>query len=69
MTKRFTVQFTKTYATEANAEKDIQKYLNTRNLENAPLTYIIMPTVVEGFPRFGVAFLGHSAIDHHVHFD
>lgn len=69
MTKRFTIQFTKTYASEATALIAVKKYLNTKNLENANLVYTIMPTFEKDRIRYGVAFLGQSAIDHHIHFD
>lgn len=69
MAKRYVPEFTKTYATEANAEKAVQKYLSDKNLENANLVYTIMPTFDKDRIRFGVAFLGKSAIDHHIHFD
>lgn len=68
MTKRFTVQFTKTYASEATALIAVKKYLSTKNLENANLVYTIMPTFEKDRIRYGVAFLGKSALDHQVHF-
>lgn len=60
--RQFKIEFSKTYATEANAVKAVEKKFG--NWEN-DLRYFIMPTP-DG--RFGVVFVGVSALQDHVHF-
>lgn len=64
--KKLNLEFTKTYATEANAEKAVQKWAENRNTEG--LIYYIQPTLVDGKVRFGVLFVGQSALSAGVHF-
>lgn len=54
------LQFTKTYASKDNAEKAVAKSFGN----NQDLRYIIVP--VEN--RFGVLFIGNSAVQAGVHF-
>lgn len=59
------VEFVKTYATEANAVKAAEK-LKT---EGTHLRYIVIPVIENNLPiRYGVAFLGQSALDAWVQF-
>lgn len=71
--ERINIEYTKTYATEANAEKAIAKVLGDDHTENGPylrniVRYVINPVIVEGKIRYGVLFIGNSAIEAHMHF-
>ena len=57
------IEFTKTYATEANARKAVEKWASTYQ-ENLIARYIIIPT--NG--RYGVLFIGNSAMEAGAHF-
>lgn len=66
------IEYTKTYATEANAEKAVAKLLGDDHAKkDSSLRYMINPVIVEGKIRYGVLFVGSSAIDHmiHIHFN
>ena len=65
MARRTKIEFSKTYATEANAEKAIAK---TGFASNNELRYDIMPVVVDGKVRYGVLFFGMNAMQAGVHF-
>ena len=64
--KNFTPEFTRTYATRANAEKAVAKLLG--QWEGEQLTYMITPVETEGKIRYGVLFLGLSALRNGIHF-
>lgn len=66
MARRRQIEFTKTFATEANAEKAIAKVPHIA--ANHDLRYDILPVLVEGKVRYGVVFFGMSAIECGVHF-
>jgi hypothetical protein len=65
MAKRIKIEFTKTYASEANALKAVEKAFG---LELDGLRFDIMPVVVDGKIRYGVLFFGMNAMDAGVHF-
>lgn len=65
MARRTKIEFSKTYATEANAEKAIAKFTGITNNNN--LRYDIMPVLVDGKVRFGVLFFGMNACEFGVH--
>lgn len=64
--KQFTPQFTKTYATRGNAEKAVVKLLGQWRGEQ--LNYTIIPVEGDGKIRYGVLFLGMSALRNGIHF-
>jgi len=67
MAKRTDITFNKTYATEANAEKALDKHPGFRADHN--LRYTIIPVVQpDGKIRFGILFIGMSACHAGVHF-
>ncbi|MNC75414.1 hypothetical protein D3C75_1269400 [compost metagenome] len=66
MAKRTPITFTKTYASEANAEKALDKFPGIRG--NMELRYDIMPVLVDGKVRYGILFFGMSACAAGVHF-
>lgn len=69
MARKYAIEFTRTYATEANAEKAVQKVLGEDHAyEESNLTYSILPTVVDGKVRFGVLFFGVRAVEAGLHF-
>jgi CHASE1-domain containing sensor protein len=66
--RKLTLEFTKTYATEANAEKAaLAKFTN----READLRFIIIPVQTEKGLRYGIAFIGQVAVQQmvHVHFN
>lgn len=67
MARHVEIQFTKTYATKANAERAVEKLLGKDHAKDfsSNLRYIIMPTE-DG--RFGVLFIGNSAMQAGIHF-
>lgn len=65
MARKIDIEFTKTYATPANAEKAVAKLLGVDHAKtHDELRYMIVP--VEG--RFGVLFIGNSALAAGMHF-
>lgn len=63
------IEYTKTYATEANAEKAVAKLLGDDHAKkDSPLRYMINPVIVEGKIRYGVLFIGSSAVQAGIHF-
>jgi len=60
--KQVKIEFIKTYATEDNAVKAAEKAFGSHE---SNLRFIVVPTA-EG--RFGVVFLGQSALQNMVHF-
>ena len=72
MARRYDIEFTKTYATEANAERAIQKAIGI-NHEDAThwtsnLRYSILPVVQDDKIRYGIVFYGERAIQAQMHF-
>jgi len=65
MAKQIKLQPTKTYATEANAVKAVEKHFPADAAWASHLTYFIMPTQ-DG--RFFPVFIGERAIQAMVHF-
>lgn len=65
--KQIKVQFTKTYATEANAVKAVEKIFPAGG--NDGLRYIIVPVVVDNKVRFSPLFIGTSAVEAGAHFN
>lgn len=65
MAKQIKIQFTKTYATEANAIKAVEKVLCGSNDD---MRYVVVPVIVEGKVRFSPMFIGNSAIEGGMHF-
>lgn len=63
---RIVIEFTKTYATEANAEKAVDKLFSGRQ-PSTHVRYAIMPVIVEGKIRYGVMFIGQNALELGVH--
>lgn len=61
-TQHIKLEFDKTYATEENAVKAAMKLYGKHE---AHLRFIVIPTADS---RFGVAFIGQSAIQNMVHF-
>lgn len=59
---RTKIEFTKTYATEANAEKAVAKAGKL-----AEQRYDILPVIVEGKIRYGVLFIGMDALQAGAH--
>lgn len=69
MAKNLNLEFTKTYANIANAEKAVAKLLGADHAEKFDeLRYIIVPIVAECSVRYGVLFLGNSSIAAGMHF-
>lgn len=66
--KKITVEFTKTYATEANAIKAVEKVFPAGG--NDGLRYIIVPVVCPtlGTVRYSPLFIGNSAMEAGAHF-
>lgn len=60
MAQLVNIEFTKTYATKDNAQKAVDKKFG----HNSELRYMIVPVG----DRFGVLFVGNSAIHAGVHF-
>lgn len=60
---RTKIEFTKTYATEANAEKAVAKHTHLA----ANCRYDILPVIVDGKVRFGVLFIGQDALQYGAH--
>ena len=58
--------FTKTYASEANAVKAVEKVFPAGG--NGDLRYIVVPVTVEGKLRYSPLFVGNSAIEAGAHF-
>lgn len=71
MAKHINIEFTKTYASVANAEKAVRKLLGD-NHDN--LRYIVVPVLGaslsagSGEIRYRVLFIGESAIHAGIHF-
>lgn len=65
MARHFGIQFTKTYATQANAQKAVEK---TGFNDNQELRYTIIPVETEKGIRYGVLFVGMNALQSGVHF-
>lgn len=59
---RTKIEFTKTYASEANAEKAVAKVPHLLECR-----YDILPVLVEGKVRYGVLFIGQAAIEAGAH--
>lgn len=60
------IEFVKTYASEANAHRAVEKAFGNHE---AHLRYIIVPVLNTDVPvRYGVAFLGETALQNMVHF-
>lgn len=69
MARKYNIEFTRTYATEANAEKAVEKVLGKDHAtEVSNLSYSILPVVVDGKIRYGVLFYGMRAIEAGIHF-
>lgn len=69
MARKYNIEFTRTYATEANAEKAVEKLLGKDHAKEASnLSYSILPVVVDGKIRYGVLFYGMRAIEAGIHF-
>lgn len=69
MARKYNIEFTRTYATEANAEKAVEKVLGKDHAtEISNLSYSILPVVVDGKIRYGVLFYGMRAIEAGIHF-
>lgn len=69
MAKLINIEYTKTYATVANAEKAVAKLLGAEHKEeSSALRYMILPVEVEGRVRYGVLFIGMSAAEEGIHF-
>lgn len=62
MARQIKIEFVKTYATEANAVKAVEKKFGS---DNDGLRYIIVP---QPDGRFAPLFIGNSAIEHQVFF-
>lgn len=62
---RTNIEFTKTYATEANAQKAVDKVAHMGS--NAHIRYDIMPVLVDGKVRYGVLFFGQTALQAGMH--
>lgn len=58
--------FTKTYATEANAVKSVEKVFPVGG--NSDLRYIVVLVQVDGKLRYSPLFIGNSAIEAGAHF-
>lgn len=71
MAKHINIEFTKTYASVANAERAVNKLLGD-NQDN--LRYIVVPvpgaslSAGSGEIRYGVLFIGESAVQAGTHF-
>jgi hypothetical protein len=65
MARHFSIEFTKTYATPANAQKAVEK---TGFHQDNKLQYTILPVETEKGIRYGVLFFGQSACQAGVHF-
>jgi len=63
---RTSIEFTKTYATEANAEKAVAKVFVKQ--PDVHVRYSIMPVLVDGVIRYGVLFIGRTALEVGAHF-
>lgn len=68
MAKFIDIEFVKTYATKANAEKAVCKVLGSDHRERNELTYTILPVETDKGIRYGVLFIGASAATHGIHF-
>lgn len=69
MAKNLNIEFSKTYATPANAEKAVAKLLGADHAKtHDELRYMIVPVVVEESVRYGVLFVGNSALTAGIHF-
>ena len=64
--KQITPVFTKTYASEADAVKAVEKIFPAGG--NSDLRYIVVPVTVEGKLRYSPLFVGNSAIEAGAHF-
>lgn len=65
MAKLINIEFTKTYATETNALRAVEKVIG---LESDGLTFSIFPVEFEGRIRYGVLFYGERAVQAGVHY-
>lgn len=63
MAKRIKLNFVRTYASEANAERSVEK----ARIEDSA-RYIIVPVETEKGLRYGVLFIGNAAIEAEAHF-
>lgn len=69
MAKKIDIEFTKTYANIANAEKAVAKLLGADHAQKDwELRYMIFPVIVEGVVRYGVLFIGNNAVSAGMHF-
>ena len=59
---RTKIEFSKTYATEANAEKAVAKVSSL-----AGCRYDILPVIVDSKIRYGVLFIGQDALEAGAH--
>lgn len=66
MAKQVKIEFAKTYATEANAVKAVEKVMAKRQ-DHSSMRYIVVPVIVEGVVRFSPLFIGLSAIEGGMH--
>lgn len=69
MARKYNIEFTRTYVSEANAEKAVEKLLGKDHaIGVSHLSYSIWPVVVEGKIRYGVLFYGERAVQAGIHF-
>lgn len=64
MATRYDIEFTKTYASVANAEKAVAKVLDKFSGDTFRLRYMVLPTIQDdGSIRYGVVFIGSEAVE------
>ena len=70
MAQEILVNFTKTYATRANAQKAVDAVLSKNHqASSSDLTYSIWPVeTLNGKLRYGVVFYGERAVTAQIHF-
>lgn len=69
MANRQDLTFVKTYSTPDNAERAVSKLLGEgHQAEESPLRYTIIPVVTDKGLRYGVLFIGTSAVEEGIHF-
>lgn len=57
------IEFSKTYASEANANRAVAKFPHL-----AAQRYILVPVIENGGVRYGVLFIGTKAVEAGAHF-
>jgi hypothetical protein len=63
MATRYDIEFTRTYASVANAEKAVAK-VTDKLTDTFRLRYMILPTIQDdGSIRYGVVFFGREAVE------